>query len=266
MPYQKPVTSRCYVTTFRKICDAFAEIIDDEVEQTFRNLKIYQFLKFPAFQQCIPLLFEILKFWNAADEGFVVNCHLFKFTSDEVSLLTGLPNIGDEIKWKIWFLEHFSCNKSSNLDSRPHFLRWEGNTNMYYTQDSATKLFKFSKNNEKAHLKRNNSTTKSNWNVTDEEVEQLGADLNALQNRDIRPDMDDVIFQTGNIAYRDKVGAFPSDIITWKLQTVRGIPTQSNDYDCGIFKMDWASLKDWQKYMIKFRAKLGYALCPTIKL
>ncbi|KAH0463204.1 hypothetical protein IEQ34_007786 [Dendrobium chrysotoxum] len=276
MPYQRPVTSRCYVTTFRKIFDAFVEIIDDEVEQTFRNLKIHQFLKFPAFQQCIPLLFEILKFWNAADEGFVVNGHLLKFTSDEVSLLTGLPNRGDEIKWKvdpltgplstdikieitqldrlsvnatkiktfimfllsnlffplnnhktprrlisiannvnefnsinwaacirnfmvnefntitnkfamkkplgyingffplllIWFLEHFSCNKPSNPESRPRFLRWEGNTEMYYTQESATKLFKFLKNNE---------------DVTNKEAEGLGADLNAIQNLESRP-------------------------------------------------------------------------------
>ncbi|KAH0448558.1 hypothetical protein IEQ34_022358 [Dendrobium chrysotoxum] len=264
MPYQRPVTSQCYVTTFRKICDAFVEIIDDEVEQTFRNLKIHQFLKFPAFQQCIPLLFEILKFWNAADEGFVVNGHLLKFTSDEMSLLTGLPNRGDEIKWKvdpmtgplstdikteitkldrlsvnatkiktfimlisiannvkefnsinwaayirnfmvnefntitdkfamekplgyingffplllIWFLEHFSCNKPSNPESRPRFLRWEGNTEMYYTQESATKLFKFLKNNEIYLVLQD---------VRNEEAEGLGADLNAIQNLESRP-------------------------------------------------------------------------------
>ncbi|PKU66568.1 Putative defensin-like protein 165 [Dendrobium catenatum] len=72
MSYQRPVTSRCYVTSFRKHCDAFVEIIDDEVEQTLKNLNIHQFLKFPAFQQCIPLLFEVLKFWSPADEGFIV--------------------------------------------------------------------------------------------------------------------------------------------------------------------------------------------------
>ncbi|KAH0462304.1 hypothetical protein IEQ34_009879 [Dendrobium chrysotoxum] len=78
--------------------------------------------------------------------------------------------------------------------------------------------------------------------------------------------------------HEDKAGAFPSDITTWKLQTVRGVPTQSNDYDCGIFvckymeravlrqKTDWASLKNWQKYMPKFRAELGYALCLTTKM
>ncbi|KAH0469441.1 hypothetical protein IEQ34_000999 [Dendrobium chrysotoxum] len=53
-----------------------------------------------------------------------------------------------------------------------------------------------------------------------------------------------------------KAGVFPSNITTWKLQTVYEIPTQSNEYDCEIFackymkrvilrkKTDWASLKD----------------------
>ncbi|KAH0449060.1 hypothetical protein IEQ34_022860 [Dendrobium chrysotoxum] len=112
---------------------------------------------------------------------------------------------------------------------------------------------------------------------------------------------DDIIFQSGNIEinrgdiddiltnqyladnhikqiHEDKAGAFPNDITTWKLQTLRGVPIQSNDYDCGIFvckymervvlrqKTGWASLKDWQKYMPKFRAELGYALCLTTKM
>ncbi|KAL0922796.1 hypothetical protein M5K25_006814 [Dendrobium thyrsiflorum] len=92
VPYQRPVTSRCYVTTFRTICDAFVEIINVEVEVTLRTLNIHQFLKFPPFQQCIPLLYEILKFWNTSDEGFIINGHLL-FTSDEVALLTDLIKI-----------------------------------------------------------------------------------------------------------------------------------------------------------------------------
>ncbi|KAH0450206.1 hypothetical protein IEQ34_020898 [Dendrobium chrysotoxum] len=401
MPYQRPVTSRCYVTTFRKICDAFVEIIDDEVEQTFRNLKIHQFLKFPAFQQCIPLLYEILKFWNAADEGFVVNDHLLKFTSDEVSLLTGLPNRGDEIKWKvdpltgplstdikteitkldrlyvnatkiktfimfllsnlffplnnhktprrlisiannvnefnsinwascirnfminefntitdkfamekplgyingffplllIWFLEHFSCNKPSNPESRPRFLRWEGNTEMYYTQESATKLFKFLKKNElykgykhdyqmfiqhitpdsvrESKLIVQPICFQSHWVlIVGKLKEKVWKLYDSLPNPEHKAICTEVIKQI----HEDKAGVFPSDITTWKLQTVRGIPTQSNEYDCGIFvckymekailkkKTDWASLKEWQKYMPKFRAELGYALCLTTKM
>ncbi|KAH0460210.1 hypothetical protein IEQ34_010873 [Dendrobium chrysotoxum] len=52
----------------------------------------------------------------------------------------------------------------------------------------------------------------------------------------------------------------------------------SNDVDCGIFvckymekviirkKTDWASFKDWQKYMLKFRVELEYALFLTTKI
>ncbi|KAH0449483.1 hypothetical protein IEQ34_020175 [Dendrobium chrysotoxum] len=77
--------------------------------------------------------------------------------------------------------------------------------------------------------------------------------------------------------HEDTEGAFTSDIIKWNLQTVRGITTQSNDVDYGIFvckymekailrrKADWTFYKDWQKYMPKFRIEFGYVLFLTMK-
>ncbi|KAI0488977.1 hypothetical protein KFK09_028818 [Dendrobium nobile] len=280
-PYQRPVTSRCYVTSFRKHCDAYAEIIDDEVEQTLKDLNIHQFLKFPAFQQCIPLLFEVLKFWSPADEGFIVLGHVLKFTSDEVALLIGMPNRGIDIKWRIdplngplstevktdiakldrladnatkiktfimfllsnlffplnshktprrlttvannlsefasinwasslrnfmveefntifekyklqrplgyingffpllliWFLEHFSLNKPTDSELRPRFLRWQGYTELYFTQENAAKIFKFLKISEIFACLEN---------VSNEEAEKYGADIIAIKNSETR--------------------------------------------------------------------------------
>ncbi|KAH0457197.1 hypothetical protein IEQ34_015104 [Dendrobium chrysotoxum] len=63
-----------------------------------------------------------------------------------------------------------------------------------------------------------------------------------------------------------------------KIKQIHEDKAGSNEYDCGIFvckymerailkkKTDCASLKDWQKYMPKFRAKLEYALCLTTKM
>ncbi|KAL0909865.1 hypothetical protein M5K25_020772 [Dendrobium thyrsiflorum] len=48
-PYNRPVTSRCYVSTFRAICDSFREVISAEVENSLRTVNIHQFLFFPAF-------------------------------------------------------------------------------------------------------------------------------------------------------------------------------------------------------------------------
>ncbi|KAH0449513.1 hypothetical protein IEQ34_020205 [Dendrobium chrysotoxum] len=166
MPYQRPVTSRCYVTTFRKICDVFVEIIDDEVEQTFRNLKIHQFLKFPAFQQCIPLLFEILKFWNAADEGFVVNGHLLKFTSDEVSLLTA-NNVNEfnSINWAAC-IRNFMVNEFNTITDKFAMEKSLGYINDFFPLLLIYLVLQ---------------------DVTNEEAEGLGADLNAIQNLESRP-------------------------------------------------------------------------------
>ncbi|XP_028547412.1 sentrin-specific protease 2-like, partial [Dendrobium catenatum] len=66
--------------------------------------------------------------------------------------------------------------------------------------------------------------------------------------------------------HEDTIGCFSTDITKWNVQAVRGIPTQTNSYDCGMFvckymekavlrkKPDWTALKDWQTLMPKFRA------------
>ncbi|KAH0453853.1 hypothetical protein IEQ34_018177 [Dendrobium chrysotoxum] len=67
-------------------------------------------------------------------------------------------------------------------------------------------------------------------------------------------------------------------IYTEVIKQIHEDKTESNEYDYGIFvckymerailkkKTDWASLKEWQKYMPKFRAELGYALYFTTKM
>ncbi|KAI0508112.1 hypothetical protein KFK09_014246 [Dendrobium nobile] len=81
-----------------------------------------------------------------------------------------------------------------------------------------------------------------------------------------------VLFVQIKYLHEDTTGCFSSDITKWNVQAVRGIPTQSNNYDCGIFvckymekavrrkKPDWNALKDWQKHMPKFRAEFAFFL------
>ncbi|KAL0927742.1 hypothetical protein M5K25_001948 [Dendrobium thyrsiflorum] len=244
MPYYRPVTSRCYVSTFRAICDSFREVLSVEVENTLRTLHIHQFLFFPAFQQNMPLMYELLKCWDSTEEGFKIKDQLLKFSTDEVAILTGLPNTGAEIIWHneplggvmstelktemtqlsrstddatvlktfisfvlsnlfvplnslktprrlvsiassleefssinwawtlreflvnefnrmatklatekplgyingflplllVWFLEHINVNTPTYPDSRPRFLRWEGNTSIFYNSEKAANL------------------------------------------------------------------------------------------------------------------------------
>ncbi|KAL0907767.1 hypothetical protein M5K25_022202 [Dendrobium thyrsiflorum] len=244
MPYYRPVTSRCYVSTFRAICDSFREVISVEVENSLRTVHIHQFLFFPAFQQNMPLMYELLKCWDSTEEGFKIKDQLLKFSTDEVAILTGLPNTGAEIIWYneplggvlstelktemtqlsrstddtrvlktfisfvlsnlffplnslktprrlvsiassleefssinwawtlreflvnefnrmatklatekplgyingflplllVWFLEHINVNTPRYPDSRPRFLRWEGNTSIFYSSEKATNL------------------------------------------------------------------------------------------------------------------------------
>ncbi|KAH0465016.1 hypothetical protein IEQ34_005119 [Dendrobium chrysotoxum] len=371
MSYQRPVTSRCYVITFKKNCDAFVEIIDDEIEQMFRNLKIYQFLKFPAFQQCIPLLFEILKFWNSVDEGFVVNGHLLKFNSDEMSLLTVAPppqinieaappppqpptteaapppptyteaappppqpptteaapppptyteaappppqpptteaapppptaenaqaimkddvifqseniviNRGDvDILTNQYLADNHVDTFAFFLSKKRRIMPKEFQNYLYISP--LYRAYRGYKQNFKMFIQHINPNSIRNNKLIVQPIcfkgrlkDKVWKLYDSLPNPEHKAIYTEVIKQI----HKDKAGAFPSDIITWKLQTVRGVPTQSNYYDCKNFackymerailrqKMDWASLKDWQKYMPKFRAELRYALCLTTKM
>ncbi|KAL0926734.1 hypothetical protein M5K25_002979 [Dendrobium thyrsiflorum] len=275
-PYYRPVTSRCYVSTFRAICDSFREVLSPEVENSLRTVHIHQFLFFPAFQQNIPLMYELLKCWDSTEEGFKIKDQLLKFSTDEVAILTGLPNTGVEIIWHneplggvlstelksemtqlsrstddatvlktfisfvvsnlffplnslktprrlvsiassleefssinwawtlrefmvnefnrmatklatekplgyingfiplllVWFLEHVNVNKPTNPDSRPRFLRWEGNTNIFYSSEKAAHLV--------ANLKENQIVYVLDG-LSAEEADLVHADLTSFQ-------------------------------------------------------------------------------------
>ncbi|PKU77323.1 hypothetical protein MA16_Dca018954 [Dendrobium catenatum] len=97
--YVHPISYRCYVSTFRTICDTFSEIIALEIEEKSKNLNIYQFLHFPEFEQKAPLIYQLLIMWNIQKQSFIIEGHIVPFTADEVALLAGLPNKGEEITW-----------------------------------------------------------------------------------------------------------------------------------------------------------------------
>ncbi|KAL0906201.1 hypothetical protein M5K25_024675 [Dendrobium thyrsiflorum] len=275
-PYYRPVTSRCYVSNFRAICDSFSEVISAEVQNSLRTVNIHQFMFFPAFQQNMPLMYELLKCWDSTEEGFKIKNHLLKFTTDEVAILTGLPNIRAEIIWHneplggvlstelksemaqlsrstddatmlktfisfivsnlffplnshkiprrlvsiassleefssinwawtlreflvnefnrmatklatekplgyingflplllVWFLEHINVNTPTNPDSRPRFLSWEGNTNIFYSSEKAAHLVATLKEKQILYVLDSVST---------EEADLVHADLTSFQ-------------------------------------------------------------------------------------
>ncbi|KAL0911949.1 hypothetical protein M5K25_017888 [Dendrobium thyrsiflorum] len=188
-PYYRPVTSRCYVSTFRAICDSFIEVISAEVENSLRTVNIHQFLFFPAFQQNMPLMYELLKCWDSTEEGFKIKDHLLKFTTDEVAILTDLTidqilfnagfRYGDFLNYlslkcflQVWFLEHINVNTPRNPDSRPRFLRWEGNTNIFYSSEKAAHLLATLKEKQILYVLDG---------VSAEEADLVHADLTSFQ-------------------------------------------------------------------------------------
>ncbi|KAL0904613.1 hypothetical protein M5K25_026742 [Dendrobium thyrsiflorum] len=156
----------------------------------------------------MPLMYELLKCWNASKEGFIIKCHLLKFMVDEVAILTAssveefssinwtwtlrdfLVNEFNKMTTKfatekpicyinrflplllVWFLEYININTPKNLDSRPQFLRWGGNIDIFYSSEKAAHLFatlkerqlKRSESAMKVQRKRKESTVKAQIN------------------------------------------------------------------------------------------------------
>ncbi|KAL0920179.1 hypothetical protein M5K25_009297 [Dendrobium thyrsiflorum] len=72
--------------------------------------------------------------------------------------------------------------------------------------------------------------------------------------------------------YIDLINCFDADITKWRINIVRGTPTQSNSFDCGMFvckymekvvakdKVDWSAYKYWQNKMPRYRADFAYQI------
>ncbi|KAL0922195.1 hypothetical protein M5K25_006164 [Dendrobium thyrsiflorum] len=75
-----------------------------------------------------------------------------------------------------------------------------------------------------------------------------------------------------NELYIDLRKCFEADITKWRMNIVRGTPTQSNSFDCGMFvckymekvvlkdKVDWSAYKYWQNDMPRYRADFAYQI------
>ncbi|KAL0916398.1 hypothetical protein M5K25_013905 [Dendrobium thyrsiflorum] len=75
-----------------------------------------------------------------------------------------------------------------------------------------------------------------------------------------------------NELYIDLNKCFDADITKWRINIVRGTPTQSNSFDCGMFvckymekvvvkdKVDWSAYKYWQNDMPRYRADFAYQI------
>ncbi|XP_020573215.1 sentrin-specific protease 2-like isoform X1 [Phalaenopsis equestris] len=72
---------------------------------------------------------------------------------------------------------------------------------------------------------------------------------------------------------KDTSDAFEENLIKWPVVMTRGIPVQSNSYDCGVYvckymetlvrkeKVNWAEKKDWQELMHLFIVEIVYEIC-----
>ncbi|KAH0461666.1 hypothetical protein IEQ34_009241 [Dendrobium chrysotoxum] len=269
--YVRPISYRCYVSTFRTICDKFAEIIPLEIEDKLKRLNIYQYLQFPAFEQNAPLIYQLMTMWDISKECFMIKGQVIPFSVDEVALLTGLPNREfNNVSTKIsnnkpagyisgfvpllivWFLEHTSIHSPMYPDKRPRFLRWPDD--IVYNTKKTTKLFVNLK--KRQHYKQKDQNSKlfidhinsnsvksskillhpiidgSHWTLI---VGFLNEEKWEFYDSVPNPIHKNIAQKIIRSLYRDLKKAFPNDIRKWKFKSMKGAPTQTNNVDCGMF-------------------------------
>ncbi|PKU77018.1 hypothetical protein MA16_Dca001624 [Dendrobium catenatum] len=81
-----------------------------------------------------------------------------------------------------------------------------------------------------------------------------------------------------NHLYEETENNFENDIRSWPVTVADGIPTQTNNYDCGILiwkymktvilpqYVKWEELLNWQAKLPNYRSELAFTLlCSTLK-
>ncbi|KAL0912425.1 hypothetical protein M5K25_018396 [Dendrobium thyrsiflorum] len=265
----------------------------------------------------------------------------------------------------VWFLEHTPINRPRNPNSRPQFLRWGGNTDIFYSAEKAITLFANIKEKQIFHILETISQeeahvpvfTSGNIVITRADIDQIITNeyldndhidaFALLLSEKIKfiPDMYQSYLYISpmqrisiNIIYKEyqnpskvyvqyinKISVkesnlliipiihqmhwtllvgklkekyenytihypirntnkfinelqkempecFESDVTKCQLYAIRGVPTQTNNYDCGMFvckymkkiilrsKVDWTKFKLWQKAMPRFRVEFGCSI------
>ncbi|KAH0455954.1 hypothetical protein IEQ34_015986 [Dendrobium chrysotoxum] len=182
---------------------------------------------FSPFQQCVPLLYRIPNVWITSDEGFIINGHLLKFTSYEVALLTDVsppPPTTDvsplpptiDVAPPPPTIDVAPPPPTTDVAPPPP------------TRDVAPRP----PTTDASPIQSKLSAT------TPEQIIQYQPHKLKRRRDDKKPSKrSKKPISTHDIKFlhEDMEGAFTSDITKWNLQTVRGIPTQSNDVDYGMF-------------------------------
>ncbi|KAI0496527.1 hypothetical protein KFK09_022846 [Dendrobium nobile] len=92
--YCPKIHFRCRMSSFREVSNELVEKFGEQFVRSLRDVQINQFLQLPRFPQNVPIVYMLLSTWDNISESFIINNRSLAFTSDEIALITGLPDRG----------------------------------------------------------------------------------------------------------------------------------------------------------------------------
>ncbi|KAK8949199.1 hypothetical protein KSP39_PZI005997 [Platanthera zijinensis] len=91
------LSSRCYFSNFLGQVEKIIDRLLAEDKEKLRECKVLPIFTAPRVPQNIPLLYYLVSVYDARKDTFSIGSRELKFTPNDVALILGLPNNGDNL-------------------------------------------------------------------------------------------------------------------------------------------------------------------------
>ncbi|KAK8925669.1 hypothetical protein KSP39_PZI018529 [Platanthera zijinensis] len=90
------LNTRCIISTFNKYAEPLLQVLSEHSLDLLRKVDLLQLFSMPDVPQNIPILYRLLRLYRPDKAAFILGQYYIKFTINEVALILGLPNRGDD--------------------------------------------------------------------------------------------------------------------------------------------------------------------------
>lgn len=90
------LNTRCAISTFKKRAQPLLDVLSEESRDILINCSVMHFFTLPDIPQNIPLLYRLIRLYRPEKSAFLLGQYYIKMSVNEVALILGLPNSGED--------------------------------------------------------------------------------------------------------------------------------------------------------------------------
>lgn len=95
------LSSRCYFSNVHSLAHNVVSILDEEQKKVLEDVRVLQIFEAPPVTQNIPLLYMLMSCYDVNRNIFSLGCKDISFSINDVAMILGLPNHGDEVMYAV---------------------------------------------------------------------------------------------------------------------------------------------------------------------